>query len=474
METLARVWGRTLERVFLPAWERTVHGRSTFEHLAFLETTQWWTPEELEALQLAKLRALLVHAGQEVPYYRELFRRIGFSPRELRHRADLACIPPLTKEIIRERYDDLVAPAHRGRNLRKGTSGSTGTPLSFEYSPSSHAWREATKIRGYRWGGFELGHVTFHYWAQVHAPPKGMARVKLDLDRAIRRDVFADSMKQDEPSMLEAVRTLRSVAPRVIVAYTQSGAQLARFILDRGLRDWPNVPVICGAEAVLAADRAALERAFGPVFETYGSRETMLMAAECGAHDGLHLCEENVLVEVTRDGVPVADGRVGEVLVTDLHNWGMPFIRYANGDRAAMRVGQDACACGRGLRRLHHVDGRRADMLIGHDGSEIPGIVFHVLFSDARREVVKQFQVRQRPDRAVVLTCVPGKDWDEAAFAAIVARCREYLRGLTLSVQLVTWIRPAANGKRRTVIVEATRETESVPLAPAACAAPAR
>jgi phenylacetate-coenzyme A ligase PaaK-like adenylate-forming protein len=257
----------------------------------------------------------------------------------------------------------------------------------------------------------------------------------------------------------------------VIICYTQSCAQFARWILDRRLRDWGDIPVLCGAEAVLAADRAVLTRAFGPhVFETYGSRETMLIAAECEAHDGLHLSEENLLVEIARDGEPVQGAEIGDVLVTDLHNYGMPFIRYQNGDIA--RMGSPApCRCGRGLRKLERIEGRRADTLRDGQGEPIPGIVFHVLLSDAREEIVRQFQAVQRARGDILLRVVRGQDWSQQRFDAVVRRIEKYLRGLPLEVEYWDAIAPAPNGKMRTIIAERASEAVEVPPAAAAHAA---
>ena len=451
--SLGDVYGWTFERVLRPAWERYVKKRPILEHLDVLERTQWLSAEEIERFQVGELRALLQHAQRSVPYYRELFAKIGFDARDVKRREDIAPIPVLTKDIIRERYEDLIDPAHRGRNLKKGTSGSTGTPLKFEYSRESYSWREATKIRGYRWGGYRIGGPTLHYWAQVQALA-GKQGAKVRLDRRMNRDVVIDSMHNDEDAMYRAVDVLRAVRPACLVVYTQSCAMWARFILDKGLRDWPDIPVLCGAEAVLPQDRAVLARAFGDgVFESYGSRETMLMASECCAHDGMHLSEENILLEIAKNGEPVPAGESGDVVVTDLHNFGMPFIRYVNGDVGVMHE-SPKCSCGRGLRRIRRIEGRRADTLTDKEGKPIPGIVFHVLFSDARREIVSQFQVVQKKTGEITLKYVRGQDWDEAAFKTIVNRFDGYLRGLPLQVQECANIPAQANGKRKTIIVE--------------------
>jgi phenylacetate-CoA ligase len=356
---------------------------------------------------------------------------------------------------VSERYEDLVDPAHRGKNLKKGTSGTTGKPLKFEYSRASECWRQATKLRGYGWAGYRPGRKTFYYWAAVSA---ATPTAKIRLDRVLRREKYVDSMRQDEASRQKALDALRAMRPEVIVCYTQSCAQFARWIVERGLRDWDDIPVICGAEAVLEADRAMLARAFGSgIFETYGSRETMLMAAECEAHDGMHLSEENLVVELTHGGRPVPPGQSGDVVVTDLHNYGMPMIRYVNGDLARF-ARTEHCACGRTLARLERVEGRRADMMVDKEGNVVPGIVFHVLFSDARVELVKQFQAVQRESGAVVLKVVRGRDFAEDAFNAVQGRFSTYLRGLPFTVEFHEAIPPhTRSGKIQTVVVERAR-----------------
>jgi phenylacetate-CoA ligase len=437
--------------LFLPAWERLIRRRDTMRHLAFLEKSQWLSDEERRQVDLAALKRLLGYAGAHVPYYRELFRAVRFDPRAVESREDLAALPLLTREIVRERYDDLVDPAHRGKNLKKGTSGSTGTPLKFEYSLDSECWRQAVKLRGYGWAGYRPGLKTFYYWAAVSgARPSAKIRV----DRALRRETFFDSMRQDEASRRAALDAFRKIRPDVLVCYTQSCAQFARWILDRGLRDWGDLPVLCGAEGVLPGDRAILRKAFGPVFETYGSRETMLIASECEAHQGMHISEENLFVEIVRSGSPVPAGDVGDVVITDLHNYGMPMIRYVNGDVAVLSP-ESRCSCGRSLRRIERVEGRRADTMTDRDGNAVPGIVFHVLFSDARQEIVSQFQAVQRESGAVCLKVVRGRDFTEDAFAAVTRRFADYLRGLPFSVEFHDRIEPHyRSGKLKTIVVE--------------------
>jgi phenylacetate-CoA ligase len=450
------LYARSYERVLFPVWQRLVHGRPIGGYQTLLARTQWLDPQEIEQLQAEALRALLTHAGLRVPYYRELFAKVRFDPRSLRSRADLAALPPLTRDIVRERFDDLIDPAHRGRNIHKQTSGTTGVPLRFAYCNTSETWRQAIRLRAYGWAGYRQGLPTLHYWGTGTRLPRGLWKWKMDLDRALSREVYVDAAHQGALALRRTAQLVARVRPHAIVAYTQALAAFARWATDAGSRPWGDIAVIGGAEPMLPQDRVALIRAFGEsVYETYGSRETMLIAAECSAHEGMHVAEENLVVEIVRDGPVVGPGESGEsgkVVVTDLHNFGMPFVRYENGDTATMGP-SGRCACGRGLRRLRRVDGRCTDTLRGGDGAPIPGMVFISLLNTHEAEIWN-FQAVQKPSGAVELRIVPGRGWQEEKFAPTARRLSTYFGGLPFTVVLVDQIPPDASGKRRPVVVE--------------------
>jgi phenylacetate-CoA ligase len=298
-----------------------------------------------------------------------------------------------------------------------------------------------------------MGRPTVHYWGAGGSVPEGWAARKVRVDRALRRETYLDAVTQDDGSLRAAARTLARVKPHCIIAYTQALASFARFVLEHGLRDWPDAHVLCAAESLHDHDRAAIGRAFGPeVFETYGSRETMLIAAECASHDGMHLSEESLLVEITRDGRGVPAGQPGEVLVTDLHNYGMPFIRYANGDEATMAP-EAPCSCGRALRKLARVDGRCMNTMRDANGDPVPGMLFISLLA-SETDMIRAYQGIQRSSGAVELKVVRGREWDERRFAVTARRLRAYFKGLPFDVTYCDQIPPSKSGKRSPLVVE--------------------
>jgi phenylacetate-CoA ligase len=450
---LRSLYALAYEGALFPAWQGLVRRRPIGAQRRLLARTQWMERDERDRLQIASLRRLLAHAGRNVPYWRDLFQRIGFDPRQVASVSDLAALPVLTREIIGERRDDLIDPAHRGKNIVKGTSGTSGVPLRFEHCNHSEAWRQAVRLRGYGWAGYRIGLPTLHYWGAGAVMPEGLAGRKIGLDRALRREVYVDAVKQDDASMRAAAELIARMRPHAVVAYTQALAAFARWVDEHGRRDWPDLRVLCCAEGLTPGDRRAIERVFGSeVYETYGSRETMLIAAECEAHAGMHLSEENVIVEIAHGRKPAASGVVGDVLVTDLHNYGMPFIRYVNGDLAATAA-DGVCPCGRTLRKLARVEGRRMDTLRDANGDAVPGMLFASLLQlDAG--ALRAFQVVQKVSGEVELKIVKGRDWHEDRFTAATRRLRGYFKGLSFRVTFCDEIPASASGKRRPIIVE--------------------
>lgn len=454
MGTIQLEYSRSYSEFLHPTWQRVVHGRPVAEILARLRHSQWLDAPAMGRLQAHELRALLAHAGTHVPYYRELFARLRFDPRELTSREDLVALPLLDRETIRERYQELVSTPYRGRNIQKQTSGTSGVPLRFEYSNDSEAWRQATRLRAYEWAGYRPGVPTLYYWGTGTHVPQRLEAIKTRLDRALRREVYVDCARQDDRAMRATARLIARMQPTVIVAYTRALALLARWVLDHEARRWGDIAIVGGAEAMLPADRAVIERAFGPrVCETYGARETMLIAAECDAHEGMHVAEESVLVEIVReDGTLAVPGETGTVLVTDLHNFGMPLVRYANGDLATWGPEQ-ACRCGRGMRRIAKVDGRVSDTLRDGNGAPVPGMLFISLLNSHAAEI-QEFQAVQKRDGEVELRIVPGRSWSEERFAQTKQRLAGYFDGLSFEVRVVDAIARDPSGKQRAVLVE--------------------
>jgi len=451
-------YGLLFQRVLLPGWESAIRGRPTLRHVKRLERTQWCSLDELRAFQETELRTLLLHAWHNVPHFARRFQLAGLGPDDVKTVEDLRKLPILTRAEAALSFQARKSTAAPLPVIDKMTSGTSGAPLTFAYDRGSEFWRQAIKLRGYGWAGYRPGDRSLHFWGSAQALCSPLSqRLKISLDRAIRREHYLKCTDRSEEALAAVVRQIRELSPSVIICYAQAGVALARHVNETNTRDWPDIPVIVGAERLFPADRAVIAEAFGHgIFETYGSREVMLMAAECEAHEGLHVSMENILVEliVREAGVerPARPGEIGEVVITDLHNFGAPFIRYLNGDSAVERS-PARCACGRSLTRLERVEGRTNDTLRDGAGRPVSGLFFNVLFAELA-DKVRQFQVVQRRDRAIDLKIVPLASFDDAQLEFVRKHCTKHIPGITLRTELVAELNPDRGGKLRVVVVE--------------------
>ena len=448
-------YGLLFQKLLYPSWESALRRRPTLRHLRELRRTQWCSLDELTALQDQALRGLLAHTFRNVPHARERYARVGVHPGDVRGLGDLAKLPLLGREEAMEHLARRKSRAPPLATIDKSTSGTSGRPLVFAYDTGSEYWRQATK---YGWAGYELGERTLHFWGSPnHEPPPLAQRLKASLDHSLRREHYVDCTARSDRALALVVDRIRRVRPKVLLCYAQAGAALARHVNQTGARTWGDISVICAAERLFPADRAALTQAFGPgIFETYGNREVMLIAAECEAHEGLHTSMENLIVElVVRDGErerPAEPGEVGEVALTDLHNYGAPFIRYLTGDLAVAGV-SERCACGRWLQRLKGIEGRSTDTIRDAEGQPVSGMMFSVLFASLA-DRVRQFQVVQRKDLAIDLKLVPAPGFDPSLLEVVRSHVSRHVPGVEVRPEVVHELPPDRGGKLRVVVVE--------------------
>ncbi len=402
-----------MRRQLIRAFEGGLKRRPVFDYWAELEASQWWSAERLESLRLDRLRALIQHAQNTSPWYRDRWAAEGLAASSVTELADLAQFPIVDRDDIVAHRPEMRTTAPGMRLIAKATGGSSGVPLKFDLDHDSNERRMAAWHRGYGWAGAGPGTRQWYLWGVPPDSTAGWRKQKVRLyDRLYRRTTMS-CFELGESTLSRFVDSLARTRPDAIVAYTGALYAFARLLEAEGIVPYQPGSLVVGAEALHDFQRETIERVFrAPVFETYGSREFMLIGAECPEHAGLHLTAEHHLVELVDEaGQSVADGVEGDMVITDLTNWGMPFIRYRNGDRGIMATGD--CACGRHLPRLARVTGRRLDVLTTPDGHELPGEFFpHIMKEFAS---VQRFQVIQEvADEVIVRIVAPTWSAEDA------------------------------------------------------------
>jgi phenylacetate-CoA ligase len=444
------MYGQLYRHLLLPLFDGVIKGRRTMTHWRDAEQSQWWSRGQLEELQFHSLRALLQHAQQTCPHYGAEWSARGLDAASLQSLSDFAAWPLLTRETIRQNRLKLRTTAAVKR-MTKATGGSSGEPLQFDLDSGSNDRRVAMTHRGYGWAGAAPGTKQLFIWGTAVGNVPAWKRIKMDLHHRFDRHLILSCFEFTPERMHRHFERMNRYRADVIVAYTNPLYEFARFLKREGLTPAKPTSIVVGAEKLHDFQREMIEDVFkAPVFETYGSREFMLIGAECDRHAGLHLSMENLLVEIlNEDGSPTPDGQEGNVVITDLFNYGMPFVRYVNGDRAV--AGFDMCSCGRGLPLLKKVTGRRLDTLETPDGRKIPGEFFPHLIKDF--PAVRRFQVVQEKLELITVKLVVDGGLTLAERESLLAEVRKCTgTAVEVRLQMVDDIPLTKAGKLKVVV----------------------
>jgi len=446
----ASAYEQIFGKAMLPLYE-WVRGRPTISYMQDSERFQWMSKDDIERYQNERLVELVRHCWENVPFYRSVWQANGLEISSIQTRDDLVRLPVLTKELIKSNYDSLIAGGYRGKTLSKTTGGSTGIPLKFEYTRDAYCRRVAAMWRGYRWAGSIPGRRTAYIWGVDPVGSGSLSKLKDRLFHAVFGRVFLNCFELTDANIASFIEAINRHRPKVIVAYVTPVLDLARYVLANKISVHSPDSIVTGAEALHESQRHEIEEAFRTrVFNTYGSREFMLLAAECDRHNGLHISADNVILETVDDANgPVID-EPGKLLVTDLHNYGMPFIRYEIGDLATKS--SRACECGRSLPLLDQVDGRILDQIFTISGARIPGQFFPHLIKDFA--AVRRFQViQERKDKLLILLVADEFRFESEQRATLERKVREVLgRGTSLEIRVVDEIPTNAAGKHRVTV----------------------
>lgn len=409
-----------------------------------LEQSQWWPLAELRRQRQPQLQALLRHAAATVPHYQQALAGlaldevapVGAGEAELEDAAPGAAaraawqrIPILTRAQLIDAGPAMTTrryPVAHGDVHETVSSRSTGAPVRLRTTGVVQAFWEALTLRDHAWHrrdlSARLGAIRYlgpgapaseggsqgAGWGSATAGFAPEAPVSV-LSLATTTDEQVAWLLREDPAYLLVYPTVLAAILRTLAA-----AGPAR---PRNLRQ---VRTVC--EALAPGLRELCLEVLGvPLVDCYSAQEVGYLALQCPEHPHYHAQAERLLVEILdEDGQPCRVGQVGRVVVTDLHNFATPLVRYELGDHA--EVGPP-CPCGRGLPVLRRIVGRRRGMLVYPDGRTV-----WPMFAVACREAApyRELQVVQEASGALRARVVPlpGRPLDDGHRAALVAALR--------------------------------------------------
>ena len=416
--------------------------RQILRRCSGLLSGQRWNRARLEAWQTERLRALVGHAYENVPYYRRLFDGTGLRPRHIQNLSDLANIPITTRATLQSVPPrDLIARGYKlERLVVHRTSGSTGEPLSIRRTPFEERLLQAHRLA-----------VLFRLGMRI-----GDRRAAVVSEKLHGKPLYvrAGILRYDEIHCLaepaEILAGLRAIRPDVLRGYSGTLAFLAGMMTGEQRKTIRPRFITTDSETLTYEMRERIEAGFGArAFDFYDSHEFNMIASECPSSGLYHVSDRSLIAEVLAEGRAAESNQQGQLVGTALHSWAMPFIRFALGDLVTR--GPDRCPCGAHSSILAGINGRIADRFELPGGRSVhPYTLVNPLME--RGPWVRQYQIVQdRFDRVKVkLAPLHGENPPAEGVAAVQQVLRERLGpGIGLEVELVSHIPAAPSGKQR-------------------------
>jgi phenylacetate-CoA ligase len=341
--------------------------------------------------QEKRLRQVVRHAYDSVPFYRRYFDEARVDPREIRTTEDLQKLPIVKKdEFKRQDLSQIISKKFDVNKLKKvRTSGSTGTPFVLYITNVEDAWRKAIYMRA----NISCGQRVRDRWVVMTSPhhfhdTTGIQR---------KLGIFSQTCISLFESTEQKLSQIAAAKPDILDGYSGSLFLLAREVKRRGFNQIRPRLMFGSAEFIDVPSRRYMEDVFGaPFCDQYGAAEVDRSAWQCLERQGYHMDVDSVITEfVDRNGEPVANGERGEVVFTNLFNYAMPLIRYNIGDVGS--PSGEICPCGRSLPLMNVVEGRKDSFLTLPGNRIVSPMVFNFAISSFEYyEDIDQYRVRQR------------------------------------------------------------------------------
>jgi len=419
-----------------------------------LKKDQWKSLRHLRKIQLKKLKAIIKHAYNYVPYYHRSFSRAKIKPEDIRDFKDLTKIPLTSKQDVKENYQDILTRGLETTKLFVGfTSGSTGVPLKFFYDYSSKQYLSASEKYPFFECGVKLSDNFVTVWGRGRQSIVfGKKYVRL---LGTLRETIVPLFSPEK-----LVKILRNLKPDVLNTFPSVVATLADYD-TYGIN--PRL-IFTQGEVVTPECRDIAQHVFGSeLFETYGSVEFGSMAFECNEHYGLHMITHTTYIEfIDEDGEHVCPGERGEIIVTGLCNRAMPLIRYRIGDVGV--PSNEKCPCGRGWPLIKSVEGRLNDYLILPSGRKLSWLYFARAFRQALVDEklkenilhILQYQIIQERKNRITLKIVKEKSLNLKLLEQVRSRLSEYFmkqgENIDIAIQITNQLPIGRTGKRKVFI----------------------
>ena len=388
-------------------WERSPY----LKHVNYLMESQYYSIEKIREIQLQKVKQIIGHAYSNCEYYNRTYKKAGIHPSDIKTFEDFLSVPILDKDTVKNSVQALIAPNVK-KYTKMLTSGSTGKPLIAWRDKECQEFKRACGIRSGLWSGWDFGERIYWLYGSPEKEFKGLKKARsLFRRKFLNRTELLDLLNLNEFSMLNFANKMIKKPPSLIWGHAHALCTFARFLEKHNIDSIRPKGIYSAGMVLHDHEREIVEKIFKTPFQDrYGCEELGLIACECKREEGLHINTDALYVEfLDKYGVPVHPGEQGHVVITDLTNMAMPFIRYKIEDIGTPSKKQ--CSCGRSQPLIEKIEGRVADFLIKPNGDLVSGISLTDHFAGHIPGVV-QIQIIQEKMDFIRLNIVKNNKFD--------------------------------------------------------------
>ena len=422
------------------------------KHLKFLLKSQWWSEDEIKSYQEEKLQKLIQHSYDNVPYYTELLKNLKLTPEDFNSLEDIKKIPTISKEKIVENFNNgkiIAKNINRNKVIFGQSSGSTGLRTRYYIDKNAYGYNLACNLRGWYWMGYRLGDKIIKV-----SQNKRKSKLKVFQDYFDRTRLFAN--QYDDKNLNDFIGLMNDFAPNFLRSYPDPLVFIANYLNNNSVK----IPSLKGinttGNTLFLEVRNLVENTFNTkVFDSY-SCEGGPNFFECPTHEYYHCSSEYGIAEIINtQGEEVKKGEKGNLVVTNLHNYAVPFIRYESKD--IVEKG-DKCSCGRNHLTIKSILGRNNDIIITPGKQYLIAQTFTTYFKYF--EIIEQFQVHQISKNELVFNLVIKGKWNKKIENRIISYWKDYTNNeMNISINILDHISLLQSDKRRFLVRD-----ESVPI----------
>ncbi|UYP47977.1 hypothetical protein NEF87_004262 [Candidatus Lokiarchaeum ossiferum] len=424
------------------------------KYLNILNQTQYYSEQEIYELKYDKIVKLLRFCSKHNPFYQELIERLKIRISNIKDIESFEeILPIITKSEIQKNshklHSKFIAYPPEYQN---STGGSTGNPLNFFQDRYYHTWTFADRLRHFQWCDWHLWEKKAYIWGSHKDYMNFKDRKLQGFRELVSGEIFLNSFSMDQNKMQSFYNKLTKFQPKILIGYANALNTFAQF-LEKNNFDCSHFKfnIQSAAENLYPEMRNTIERMFQTnVFNSYGSREISSIAHECKYKDGLHISEEIRHVEIKKEK---ENSEIGHIILTDLVNYTFPFIRYQNEDIG--EFSNHKCKCGRNLKRLKTIHGRKSDFMPTPSGKLAHSLFFTFLFY--HQTSILDFQVIQDRLDHIQINYVFNQNSTQEKLKKLKTKIIKIIKKdldhqLNVSFNEVKSIPSLASGKRKCII----------------------